>query len=115
MDVEVVEFDGEGLISADLARLLDPDAYREHDHHSFQIRLPYIKGVVHEVDFRALFKELGVTEIADIEGVRHPVSKVDMILTKSMCKGWGRSISSAAGSISISCMCQIWIAAVGMG
>ena len=89
MDVEVAEFDGEGLISTDLARLLDPDAYKEHDHHSFQIRLPYIKGVVHEVDFHALFKELGVTEIEDIEGVRHPVTKVDMILTRSMCKGWG--------------------------
>ena len=89
MDVEVLEFDGEGLISADFARLLDPDAYREHDHHSFQIRLPYIKGVVHEVDFQALFKELGVKEIEDIEGIRHPVSQVDMILTKSMCKGWG--------------------------
>ena len=89
MDVEVLEFDGEGLISQELALRLDPFGYEKHDHHSFQIRLPYIKGVVHEVDIKSLFAELGVDEIEDIEGVRHPVSKVDMILTKSMCKGWG--------------------------
>ena len=89
MDVEVLEFDGEGLISAELGYTLDHYAYEKHDHHSFQIRMPYIKGVVHEVDFHALFAELGVEEIEDIEGVRHPVSQVDMILTKSMCKGWG--------------------------
>ena len=89
MDVEVLEFDGEGLISTELGQSLDPYVYDKHDHHSFQIRMPYIKGVVHEVDFHALFEELGIDEIEDIEGVRHPVSQVDMILTKSMCKGWG--------------------------
>ena len=88
MDIEVLEFDGEGLISAELGQKLDPFGYEKHDHHSFQIRMPYIKGVVHEVDFHKLFVELGVREIVDIEGVRHPVSRVDMILTKSMCKGW---------------------------
>ena len=88
-DIEVLEFDGEGLVSAELGYRLDPFGYEKHEHHSFQIRMPYIKGVVHEADFHALFAELGVTEIVDIEGVRHPVSHVDMILTKSMCKGWG--------------------------
>ena len=89
MEIEVLEFDGEGLISAELGYTLDPYAYEKHDHHSFQIRMPYIKGVVHEVDFHALFEELGMEEVEDIEGVRHPVSQVDMILTRSMCKGWG--------------------------
>ena len=88
-DIEVLEFDGEGLVSAELGYRLDPFGYEKHEHYSFQIRMPYIKGVVHEADFHALFAELGVTEIVDIEGVRHPVSHVDMILTKSMCKGWG--------------------------
>ena len=65
------------------------DAALESGHFSFQIRLPYIKGVVHTVDFHALFAELGVTEITDLFGVRHPVEQVDMILTRSMCKGLG--------------------------
>lgn len=87
-DVEVLEFDGEGLISWRLGEQLNP--YNEKGgHHSFQIRLPYIKGVVHAVDFASLFAELGVSEIIDIDGNRHRASQVDMILTKSMCKGWG--------------------------
>lgn len=88
-DIEITEFDGEGLISPELSKSLDPYGDIEHEHHSFQIRLPYIKGVVYEVDFHALFSELGVTEIRDIFGQLHNVSSVDMILTKSMFKGFG--------------------------
>ena len=84
-DVEVLEFDGEGIISKELSRSLDDTDL----HHSFQIRLPYIKGVVHEVDFKSLFAELGVTKIKDIWGDLHSVTDVDMILTKSMFKGFG--------------------------
>ncbi len=84
-DVEVLEFDGEGIISKKLAGKLNINK----QHHSFQIRLPYIKGVVHEVDFKGLFAELGVTKIKDIWGNIHAVEDVDMILTKSMFKGFG--------------------------
>ncbi|MGI6268997.1 MAG: RNA dependent RNA polymerase [Candidatus Howiella sp.] len=89
-DIEVTEFDGEGLISAELSKKLNPytcDAIIRH--HSFQIRMPYIKGVVHEVNFKSLYTELGVTHITDIFGVSHAVSEVQMILTKSMFKGFG--------------------------
>lgn len=51
--------------------------------------MPYIKGVVHEVDFEALFASLGATQIRDIFGQLHAVRDVDMILTKSMFKGFG--------------------------
>ena len=89
MDIEITEFDGEGLVSPRLARHLDPMADKGHFHHSFQIRLPYIKGVVHEVDFRSLFFCLGVHMIVDIWGNWHSIEDVDMILTKSMFKGFG--------------------------
>ena len=84
-DVEVLEFDGEGLISKELAYLLDSSK----QHHSFQIRLPYIKGVVHEVDFKTLLAELRVPYIRDIWGNHHDPRDVDMILTKKMFKGFG--------------------------
>ena len=84
-DIEVLEFDGEGLISKKLAYILDSN----EEHHSFQIRLPYIKGVVHEVDFKSLFAELNVPYIRDIWGNQHDPKDVDMILTKSMFKGFG--------------------------
>lgn len=89
MDIEVTEFDGEGLISPRMAMEIDPTRENGHLHHSFQIRLPYIKGVVHEVDFRSLYYDLGVHMIVDIWGNWHSIEDVDMILTKSMFKGFG--------------------------
>lgn len=88
-DLNVLEFDGEGLVSAELAENLDAAYCDKQIHHSFQIRMPYIKGVVHEVDFKAMFSELDVPYIFDIWGEKHPIDDVDLILTKSMFKGLG--------------------------
>ncbi|MCR5636985.1 MAG: hypothetical protein K6F76_07410 [Clostridiales bacterium] len=81
----MLEFDGEGIVSKELAYSLDPSGA----HHSFQVRLPYIKGVVHEIDLKDLFLRLKVPRIKDIWGVDHDVNDVQMILTKSMFKGFG--------------------------
>lgn len=80
-DITITEFDGEGLISPRLADLLDMG------HNSFQIRMPYIKGVVHRVDFAALLSELDTPYITDMWGNRHNPTDVDIILTSSMFKG----------------------------
>ena len=39
-DIEVLEFDGEGLISPSLADKIDTDYCGQHIHTSFQIRMP---------------------------------------------------------------------------
>ena len=88
-DIEVLEFDGDGLISRELADRMDTDFCGQHIHSSFQIRMPYIKGVVHEVDFKAMLSELSVPYIIDLWGNEHKVRDVDLILTKSMFKGYG--------------------------
>ena len=80
-DITVTEFDGEGFISPRLAEKIG------REHNSFQIRMPYIKGVVHKVDFAALFSELDVPYIVDAWGEKHNPADVDMILTDSMFKG----------------------------
>ena len=80
-DITITEFDGEGFISPRLADLLD------NGHNSFQIRMPYIKGVVHKVDFAALLSELEVPFIVDMWGNKHNPADVDIILTDSMFKG----------------------------
>ena len=80
-DITITEFDGEGFISPRLADLLDKG------HNSFQIRMPYIKGVVHKVDFSALLSELEVSFIVDMWGNKHNPADVDIILTDSMFKG----------------------------
>lgn len=84
-DIEVLEFDGEGIIANEFA----PSPNDEENHNSFQIRLPYIKGVVHKVDIRKLLAELQVPFIRDIWGIEHDSKKIDMIITKSMFKGFG--------------------------
>ena len=82
-DIKITEFDGEGLISKRLSNSLDSI------HSSYQIRMPYIKGVVHEVDFASLFDELGVKKITDIFGNQYNPHDVDLIINKSMFKGYG--------------------------
>ena len=88
-DVKVTLFDGEGILSPALAEEIDRLYCGKHIHTSFQIRMPYIKGMVHEVDFHGLFREATVTEITDMWGISHPIERVRMILTKSQFKGCG--------------------------
>ncbi|MDD4493638.1 MAG: hypothetical protein PHV32_04715, partial [Eubacteriales bacterium] len=88
-DIEVIEFDGEGLVSCEFAEKIDMEYCGKHIHGSFQIRMPYIKGVVHEVDFKSLFAELSVPYIVDIWGEKHQIQDIDLVLTKSMFKGFG--------------------------
>ena len=88
-DVEVICFDGEGLISKQYARLVDEKLCGKKIHTSFQIRMPYVKGMLHEVDFKDYLERSGANSITDLWGVQHPIQKVDIILTKSMFKGYG--------------------------
>lgn len=86
-DFSVTEFDGEGLVSKEYAARLNKALGGRHT--SFQIRLPFVKGMLHQVDFHDFFRSAGTTHLTDLWGVNHPVAKVDIILTKSMFKGYG--------------------------
>ena len=86
-DFSVTEFDGEGLVSKEYATRLNKALDGRHT--SFQMRLPFVKGMLHQVDFHDFFRSAGTTHLTDLWGVNHPVAKVDVILTKSMFKGYG--------------------------
>ena len=88
-DVDVTEFDGEGLISFQYAKKIDTLFCGKDVHTSFQVRMPYIKGVLHKVDFKSFLSEFGVYQIKDIWGEYHSIEDVEIILTKSMFKGFG--------------------------
>ena len=88
-DITVLRHDGEGLISKELAGTIDKIFCGKHIHHSFQIRMPFVKGMLHEVHFHDFLFSAGTKYITDIWGVRHPVDDVDIILTQSMFKGFG--------------------------
>ena len=88
-DVEVTCFDGEGLISKEYARVVDEKLCGKKVHTSFQIRMPYVKGMLHEVDFKDYLDRSGADTLTDLWGVEHSARDVDVILTKSMFKGYG--------------------------
>lgn len=88
-DITITAFDGEGLISKEYAKVIDKAFCGEHIHTSFQIRMPYVKGMLHKVDFKHFLSSAGVETITDIYGNSHRVDDVDIILTKSMFKGFG--------------------------
>ena len=88
-DIEITCFDGEGLISKEYARVVDEKLCGKKVHTSFQIRMPYVKGMLHEVDFKDFLTLCGTDTITDLWGMEHSVRDVDIILTKSMFKGYG--------------------------
>ncbi len=88
-DVSITCFDGEGLISPRFAARIDQELCGGHIHTSFQIRLPYVKGMLHQVDFHTFLTDCGTRTVIDLWGVEHRVKDVDVILTRSMCKGLG--------------------------
>ena len=89
MDIPITCFDGEGLISKRYAKIVDRAFCGAAVHTSFQIRLPYVKGMVHQVDFHWILSLCGQKSIRDAWGQEHAIRDVDIILTKSMFKGFG--------------------------
>lgn len=87
MEIDINAFDGEGIMSSMFAIDMDTKFCGKHIHSSFQIRLPYIKGMLHEVDLFRFFESMGVHSITDIWGVEHEVRRINMIIPESMFKG----------------------------
>ena len=88
-------FEGEGLISPDFAEYISNFLQRNCDYpkssHSFQIRMPFTKGVLHEVDFNKFFAEYLPVEssewlIKDVFGIIRDLRKAKIIFTESMFK-----------------------------
>ena len=95
--IRLNSFDGEGLVSPFFAeymnRIRQQEVYLKRPGVSFQIRMPYIKGMLHQVDFHRFFKEqLPENDyyIKDIFGIPRRIDDVQIVLTKSMfkCAGW---------------------------
>ena len=97
-------FDGEGLICPAYAMCVNKQLKNQYgfkqDAHSFQVRMPFTKGMLHEVDFNLFFQELAEKcrfdlkisrlRIKDYFGLERDLKKAKIILTKSMlkCAGW---------------------------
>ena len=89
-------FDGEGLISPAYAEILR-NCRKKENASTFQIRMPFAKGLLHEVDFHSFLRdELGIGEgakITDAFGLQRDLNQVQIVLTAEMlkCLGWLKS------------------------
>lgn len=87
-------FDGEGLISSKYAELIS-DFFDKKGMSSFQVRMPFVKGMLHKVDYHK-FLDGELTElneklggkfiVKDVWGIERDLRKAEIILTQSMLK-----------------------------
>lgn len=87
-------FDGEGIISPRYAELINR-ALGHGEASSFQVRMPFLKGMLHTVDFHGFIREFAGGEdgtaqesfvIRDAYGVERDLMKAEIVLPVSMLK-----------------------------
>ena len=102
-------FDGEGIVSGKYASLINNEFFKDRDGRasSFQIRMPYVKGMLHKVDFKAFIKEHLELETFELDGIMvkdtfnipREIAKAEIILTRSMFKAasWLETVADRLG------------------
>ncbi len=91
-------FDGEGIVSPDYARFINESlGIGSGEASSFQLRMPFVKGVLHKVDFAGFlgefdhkWNECDSYEYFDAFKVKRDLKKAKILLTTSMfkCMKW---------------------------
>ena len=91
-------FDGEGLIDPAYASVINRQTSHKigREATSFQIRMPFTKGMLHTVDFRKFLTDQFPDEdienltITDVFGIKRKIADARIILTDSMfkCGNW---------------------------
>lgn len=85
-------FDGEGLVSPAYGKQINSQLPYSADSASFQIRMPFTKGMLHTVDFHDFLNKYGTPDengcfwIRDIYGFPRDLAKAQILLTKGMFK-----------------------------
>ena len=87
-----VPYDGQGVICKEYAEIINTQL-KNSKIHSFQIRLPFSKGMLHTVDFHKFYSEFDATYedteeyfITDAFGIERNVKEAKIIINKSMFK-----------------------------
>ena len=98
--VEVNKFDGEGIITKEFCKEINDSLSKKAKisngffGHSFQIRLPFIKGVVHSCDFKKFCLEHNISTIRgknyssnnEDSFIDYDIKDIKLILTESQFK-----------------------------
>jgi hypothetical protein len=88
-DIKISPFDGFGVHTKEISETFSNYTTSKHESVLFQIRLPFMKGVTVETDFKSFYKDKGVSQIKDVFGIWHKVDDIDCIWNTSMWKGYG--------------------------
>lgn len=89
-DIEINVFDGCGIHHPLISKYIQERIKSKTAMTSVLWRMPYIKGVTHEIDYVEFFRERGVQTIIDVWGMAHsvlPDAEPMIIITESMYKG----------------------------
>ena len=88
-DVELIDSDGYGLMSPELARRWGYDLRLDYRPAGICLRNSFCKGMVFSFDFHEFSESVaGRYEVTDIWGKVHDIRSIDLILTASMLKLW---------------------------
>ncbi|MFJ3388781.1 hypothetical protein [Lysinibacillus sp. NPDC086135] len=88
-DVSLSPFDGFGVHTPEMSTVLAKSISNSCKSVLFQIRLPFMKGITIEMDFKRYLKEVLKTHtITDVFGKKHNVDDIDCIWNTSMWKGY---------------------------
>ncbi len=88
-------FDGVGIISPEYTGYIN-ESLKVEGANSFQVRMPFVKGMLHQVDFRSFLEEFdtqydqkseGPYWYKDAFGIQRDLKKAQILLTESMFKG----------------------------
>lgn len=102
-EYEFTPFDGEGLISPEYTEIINQELSHRRGAAatSFQIRMPFGKGMLHSVNFKKFIRDQfpdedpETLEITDFFGIKRRLAEVEIILTDSMfkCARWIEGIA----------------------
>ncbi len=82
-------FDGEGIISPKASELINEHLKEDLQGNSFQIRMPFLKGVLHTVDFHKFLQDKGIEKeayVLDVFNKKRDLFKANIIIRPSMFK-----------------------------
>lgn len=87
-DINISPFDGFGVHTKEISSKFSQYIANKHNAVLFQIRLPFMKGVTVEVDFKEFYRSKGIEKIKDVFGHWHYIEDIDCIWNVSMWKGY---------------------------
>lgn len=88
-DVELVDSDGYGLMSPELAERWGYDLRLDYRPAGLCLRNSFCKGMAFAFDFHEFAESVaGTYEVTDIWGEKHDIRDIELVLTASMLKLW---------------------------